>query len=84
MNFVFTGTLTSMTRREAMQHFVNIGGICTNGITLQTNFLVVGVQDYSRLKDGKKSSKIKRAEELALNGSEIEIITEDDFLQLLT
>lgn len=81
--FAFTGTLNSMTRRNAMQKVVDIGGLCGNGVTMKTNFLVVGVQDYAKLKDGKKSSKMKKAEELANKGIEIEIITEDDFLKSL-
>lgn len=81
--FAFTGTLKSMDRKSAVQSVVDLGGSCTSGVAKKTNYLVVGEQDYSRLRDGKKSSKMKKAEEYANQGLEIEIITEEDFLKLL-
>lgn len=81
--FAFTGTLQSMPRMQAMQKVVDVGGICGDGVTMQTNYLVIGVQDYSKYNGGTKSSKMKKAEKYALDGHEIEIITEDDFLGFL-
>lgn len=75
---VFTGTLSRMTRKEAMQLVVNIGGICEDTITKKTNFLIIGNQDYAKVKDG-KSSKHKKAEQYKLKGQDIEIISEDVF-----
>src|SRR5690606_37812445 len=63
-NFVFTGTLSKMLRREAMQLVVNLGGKCLDNVTRETDFLVMGIQDYSRFSDGKKSNKTKKAEQL--------------------
>ena len=79
---VFTGTLEKMTRAEAAQLVVNIGGICDNGVTKNTNFLILGANDYSKIKDG-KSSKQKRAEELKLKGIDIEVIPESVFYDLI-
>ncbi len=81
--FVFTGKLDSMARKEAMQKVVDIGGFCGNSVTQKSNYLVIGIQDFNRLKDGIKSSKMKRAEQLAKKGQGIEIITEQEFLQML-
>lgn len=80
---VFTGTLQSMVRKEAMQKVVNVGGKCSDRITKDTNYLIMGVQDYSKFADGQKSSKLKKAEQLVSKGQELEIITEDDFLRYL-
>jgi len=80
---VFTGTLMSMTREKAMQAVLDVGGDPDMRITRGTNYLVVGIQDLQRLKDGKKSSKMKQAERFAAEGYPIEIIDESDFLTML-
>lgn len=81
-SFVFTGALEKMTRREAMQIVVNVGGICTDSVTKNTNYLVLGNNDYcSTIKDG-KSRKQKKAEQLLLSGSDIETISENVFYDM--
>lgn len=82
-HIVFTGTLQSMVRKEAMQKVVDAGGHCQNSVNHQTKFLVMGDREFQKFADGKKSSKLKKAEELASYGQEIEIISEEDFLALL-
>ncbi len=80
---VFTGTLSQFTRSEAAQLVVNIGGICANGVTKKTNYLILGNNDYcSQIKDG-KSNKQKKAEEYKLAGYDIEILPEDEFYSML-
>ena len=82
--FAFTGTLESMSRQQAMQAVVDLGGQVGNGVTKQTNFLVVGDQDYRKFAAGQtKSSKMRKAEALLAKDQDIEIITEQDFLQML-
>lgn len=82
--FTFTGTLKSMNRKSAMQKVVDVGGQCGNGVTMKTNYLVVGIQDLTKFKDGvKKSSKMLKAEVYAQKGLDIEIIAEDDFLNFM-
>lgn len=80
---VFTGTLHSMTRKEAMQKSVDVGGYCGSGVGEHTNFLVVGDLDYRQLKDGLKSNKLKKAEKIITSGGDLELLTEDEFLLLL-
>lgn len=80
---VFTGALQSMSRKEAMQKAVDVGGICANNVSRSTSFLVLGQQDYRKLRDGKKSNKMKKAEQLACEGYKIEFISEKDFLEML-
>ena len=78
----FTGTLERMTRAEAAQLVVDLGGLCDNGVTKKTNFLVLGNTDYSVVKDG-KSNKQKTAEKYKLAGLDIEVISEDVFYDLV-
>jgi len=81
--FVFTGTLEKMVRKDAMQLVVNRGGICGDSVNKKTNYLVLGNNDYcTTIRDG-KSSKQKKAEELQLKGSDIEIISENVFYAML-
>lgn len=79
---VFTGTLEKMPRAEAAQAVVDLGGICDNGITKKTNYLILGNTDYQKTGGG-KSSKYKKAEEYKLNGIDIEIIPENVFYDML-
>lgn len=80
---VFTGTLEKMTRSEAAQIVVDFGGSCGNSVTKKTNFLILGNNDYcTTIKDG-KSIKQKSAEQLKLKGSDIEIITESVFYDMI-
>lgn len=79
----FTGKLEKMTRKEAMQLVVNVGGIIANSVTKKTNYLILGNNDYCpTIKDG-KSSKQKKAEKLKLSGQDIEILSENVFYDLI-
>ena len=80
---VFTGTLESMVRADAMQKVVDVGGRCGNSVTKVTDYLVVGCPDFRTFTDGCKSGKLRRAEELASEGYDIEIVSELDLLQML-
>ncbi len=80
---VFTGTLEKMKRKDAMQLVVDVGGIIGDSVTKQTNFLILGNNDYcSSIKDG-ESNKQKKAEKLKSNGCDIEIIPENVFYDLI-
>lgn len=80
--FVFTGTLTRLTRKDAMQLVVDFGGKVNGGVNKETNFLVMGDLDYSKTVTGEKSSKIIKAETLKLKGQDIEIIPEEVFYDM--
>ncbi len=82
VNMVFTGNLKSMSRRDAMQRAVNCGACCRSNVSKTTDFLVMGETDYSRVKDG-KSNKLQKAEDLIEQGSELRILNEEEFLNLL-
>jgi DNA polymerase-3 subunit epsilon len=80
---VFTGTLQSMVRKEAQIKVLEIGGQCGSNVTAQTNYLIVGEQDYQKFGEGFKSSKLKKAENLLAKGKEIELLTESQFLEMI-
>ena len=81
---VFTGTLRSMKRKEAMQMVVDAGGQILNTVTKHANLLVVGDQDLRQFAEGEtNSTKIKKAEALIQKGADLEIISERDFIEML-
>lgn len=80
---VFTGALQKFNRSEAMQIVTNIGGICADSVTKKTNFLILGNTDYWASKNDGKSSKHKKAEKLKISGSDIEIISENVFYDMI-
>ena len=81
---VFTGTLESMTRREAFHRLAEIGGTPGQTVTKKTDLLVVGDQDIARLAEGETmSSKLKKAATLRASGQDIELIGESEFLRRL-
>lgn len=80
---VFTGKLDKMTRAEAMQLVVDLGGINGDGVTKKTNYLILGNNDYcTTIKDG-KSSKQKKAEQLIRAGQDLEILPESIFYEMV-
>jgi len=80
---VFTGTLEGVGRREAMQAVVNAGGRCSDQVTKDTNYLIVGSLEYSSNIRGNKSSKILKAEKYVLKGQDIKVISQSTFADLL-
>ena len=83
-SIVFTGELTSMSRKEAIQRAVNNGATVASGVSKKTNFLVVGISDFIDFSSGKKTNKLKDAEALSAAGQDISIIDEEDFLKMTT
>ena len=66
-----------------MQIVADLGGINEDSITKNTNYLILGNNDYcTTIHDG-KSSKHKKAEKLKLNGQDIEIIPKAVFYGML-
>lgn len=80
-SIVFTGTLLSMVRSCAHQYIVDAGGIIGGNVTKDTNFLIVGQQDYKVVGDDGMSGKQEKAIKLIEKGSSLEIISETDFLK---
>ena len=80
---VFTGKLERLSRKDAAQLVVDLGGKCANSLTSKTNYLILGNNDYCPTIQGGKSSKQKKAEELILKGHDITILSENTFYDLV-
>lgn len=78
---VFTGTLSSMQRATAERYITDIGGFVQKGVTLETNFLIVGFQDYKVVGEDGMSNKQEKAIKMIEKGIDIEILSEADFLK---
>ncbi|MEI8200111.1 MAG: exonuclease domain-containing protein [Eubacteriales bacterium] len=82
-NCVFTGTLDRYDRKTAMQLVTNVGGVCQSGITKDTDFLILGDNSFCASIKGGRSSKQMKAEKMIMDGSDIQIISESTFSQIL-
>lgn len=79
-----TGTLERIARKDAMQIIADLGGHCEDGVTKKTNFLILGNNDYNPILRGNKSSKLIKAEQMKINGDDIEIISENVFYDIVS
>lgn len=80
----FTGALSSLTRAEAMQAAVNLGAIPKNTFSAKLDYLVVGTFDFNSALHGEPSSKLKKARDAISKGSQLQIASEDFFIQYLS
>jgi DNA ligase (NAD+) len=76
---LFTGRLQTLDRKTAQRKVVEAGGSAASGISRDLDYLVVASDPDS----GKKSSKQRKAEQLISAGASLEIITEEQFFDLL-
>ncbi|MCP4137446.1 MAG: hypothetical protein GY754_41145 [bacterium] len=82
-SFLFTGKLATMTRKEAQDKVTGAKGKNSSGVTANLDYLVIGDDGSSLYGEGKKGSKQVKAESLIEKGSEMKIISETAFLQML-
>ena len=68
--FVFTGTLSSMTREQAWDKVKALGGNVSNSVSSKTGYLVAG---------DKTGSKLQKAEKLGVT-----ILSEQEFLNMIS
>lgn len=80
---VFTGNLENLSRKDAMQKVVNLGGILKSSVSKKTDYLIAGIQDKYLVGGSGVSSKEQKAAELKDQGYNIKIIHEDEFLDLI-
>ncbi len=79
-NVVFTGTLTSMSRKNAMQAVANRNSTIYNAVGKGTDYLIIGEWQNGQ---HRKSAKLRKAEHLLAEGARIHVIGEKRFLELL-
>lgn len=80
---VFTGTLSSLKRLEALQAIMDIGGIPEERVSPQTDFVVIGRNDFAPAGLKSISSKQREALRLITAGVPIRFITEEEFISHL-
>ena len=82
---VFTGLLRLVPRQQAEQLAIRLGATCDARVTARTDLLVVGLPDQRTAAAGRGvSAKQQRAETLRSDGHPIQVITEQQFLGILT
>ncbi|QDU21890.1 BRCT domain-containing protein [Urbifossiella limnaea] len=82
-SFLFTGKLASMTRDEAEAKVKGANGTVAGSVTKNLHYLVIGDEGSPLYGQGKKGSKQVKAEQLNAAGTNIGIISETRFLQML-
>lgn len=76
----FTGTLASMTHKEAQARVAACGGTATDHVSRQTTMLVVGEEGWPLEADGQPSVKLTQVEQWRQAGLEIRIVKESEWL----
>ncbi|MFO1021608.1 MAG: tetratricopeptide repeat protein [Planctomycetales bacterium] len=76
----FTGTLASMTHRQALALVQQLGGRAMGHISRQTTILVVGEEGWPLEEDGSPSLKLVHALRLQHGGQPLRIVQESDWL----
>lgn len=79
----FTGTLASMTHRQAQELAEKHGGIAKEHVSRQTTMLVIGEEGWPLDPDGQPSQKLRQVQDLRAQGFGIELLKESDWLSLL-
>lgn len=82
-NIVLTGSLNAMKREEAIDEIKKSGGLVQNFVTDKTDILVLAPKQLDVFGSDTRSRKLIKAENLKAGGSNIEIISEKEFLDLL-
>lgn len=80
---VFTGTM-NRPRQEMMRMVMDIGGRTKDSLTRSTDFLVVGQHDFRIVGEEGMSGKQKKAMEMIAKGSPLQVLSEAEFLMMIT
>jgi len=80
-NVAFTGPLKSYSRMEAMHLIVDNGGSISSSVSQKTNIVVTNAKDIETMVPAQMSTKLRKAVDLKKKGFEIEIMSEQVFLE---
>ncbi len=80
---VFTGTLASMSRKQAQDLVRSLGGQVQYSVSKKTTLLVIGRSNLDLFKQDPRSLKLKNAEELQEKGVPLKKISEEEFINLV-
>ena len=79
----FTGTLASMTHRQAMSLVEQHGGSAGQNVSQQTTLMVIGEEGWPLEADGRISTKLEQARLLFDQGKPLRILSESEWLRLM-
>lgn len=82
-DLVFTGGMMSMTRHDAQQAVVDVGGRAMTSVGKKADFVVVGGEFHGLLAGHQHSQKLEKALLLREAGRDLELLNEVEFLTLL-
>lgn len=82
--FVFTGTLTTMTRKQAQSIITGLKGHDQSSVTKKTTRLVTGYFPIDLIEGYHPSQKLLEAEKAARSGQQIRIMSEKEFIEFLS
>ena len=72
-----------MVHRDAIRMVEDYGGRATHSVSGSTTMLVIGEEGWPLEEDGGASQKLQQVMQLIADGSEVRIVAESDWLQLL-
>ena len=73
----------SLVRKAAQTRVKELGGETPTGITKDLDYLVVGDEGSPLFGEGKKGSKMRKAEKYNEEGANIRIMSETDFIKMV-
>ncbi len=79
----FTGTLASMTHREAAELVEQHGGTAVQHVSQQTTLLVIGEEGWPLESDGQPSVKLLQAQGIQERGGPLRLLSESEWLSAL-
>ncbi|USI67024.1 BRCT domain-containing protein (plasmid) [Lactococcus petauri] len=82
--FVFTGTLTTMTRKQAQAIITGLKGHNQSSVTKKTTRIVTGYFPIDLIKGYHPSQKLLEAEEAVRSGQQIRKMSEKEFIEFLS
>jgi NAD-dependent DNA ligase len=81
---LFTGTLHAIDRKVAQEMVRTLGGKVASTVSQELNYLVVGSELWAEYNSGLlMSGKLKKARQAMDKGAPIQIISEDEFFQMI-
>lgn len=80
-SFLFTGKMERIERKEAEKKVRDLGGAIAPGVSHALDFLVIGAGGY---RNQEKGNKILKAEKLISEGANVQILSEEQFMQLIS
>lgn len=82
-SIAFTGTLTSMKRKEAADLVTGLGGNVHLSVKKDTDYLIVGDTDAEKYRNGHVSAQIQKAKNWQEKGAPVKLVSEKKFFDTI-